>query len=92
MTLTLKYRQFLLNRLFANMPAAAREAYDHANAVFASEETRILPAEVTIRTAVEVNRPDTPIPEKAKAIIDKAHHNLVVDQFVKAARKVRGLD
>jgi hypothetical protein len=32
MTLTLKYRQLFFDRLFANMPAAAREAYNAANA------------------------------------------------------------
>jgi len=82
MTLTLKYRQFFLNRLFANMPAAAREAYDHANTVFASAvtgEVRIVPATVTIETSAGVNRPQ----EQPKNL---------VNEMVAAMRRVRGLD
>jgi len=65
------------------MPAEAREAYDHANAVFASaetdEKTRIVPATVTIETSVGVNRP-------------QEQPNDLVNEMVAAMRRVRGLD
>ena len=71
-----------IQNIIDGMPAEAREAYEHANAVFASAESgevRIVPATVTIETSAGVNRP-------------QEQQNDLVNEMVAAMRRVRGLD
>jgi hypothetical protein len=52
----------------------------------------MVPATVAIETSAGVNRPVEITAEQAMSIINKAHRKLVIDEFVKSGRKVRGLD
>jgi hypothetical protein len=81
----------------------AQAVHDHANSVFASRisasaetsepaKPRMVPATVAIETSAGVNRPVEITAEQAMSIINKAHRKLVIDEFVKSGRKVRGLD
>jgi hypothetical protein len=45
MTFTLKYRQLFLDRIFTNMPAATREAYNAVNVEIESRLKRRLALE-----------------------------------------------